>query len=61
MPKERWDEWSGFQKGAIVLSGAVQLGLLVAAARGDPGRKATVGRCGVHQLHRPIACFLFGR
>ena len=31
MPKKRWDELSGVQKGAIVLTGAVQLGLLAAA------------------------------
>ena len=31
MPKKRWDDLSGAQKGAIVLSGVVQLGLLTAA------------------------------
>ena len=61
MLKRRWDELSDVQQGAIVLAGAVQLALVAAALgghlpaadRGDPGRKATVDRGGVHQLHRP--------
>ena len=31
MSKKRWEELSGAQKGAIMLSGVVQLGLLAAA------------------------------
>jgi hypothetical protein len=31
VPKKRWEDLSGVQKGAIVLSGLVQLGLLAAA------------------------------
>ena len=46
MPKKRWEDLSGAQKGAIVLSGVVQLGLLVAAFINYVG---------------PISYFLFGR
>ncbi len=60
MPKKRWDELSGAQKEAIVLTGAVSSGCWrrrswtsTGGRPGDPGRKATVDRGGVHQLRRP--------
>ena len=69
MPKKRWDELSGVQKGAIVLTGAVQLGLL-AAALVDIYRRADGEIRGWKRLWvaaafvnyvGPISYFLFGR
>jgi hypothetical protein len=68
MPKKRWDDLSGAQKGAIVLSGVVQLGLL-AAALVDIYRRPTEEIRGAMQLWTaaafinyigPISYFLFG-
>jgi hypothetical protein len=69
MPKKRWDEPSGVQKGAIVLTGAVQLGLLAAALvdiyqrpageiRG--GKRLWVTAAFINYVG-PISYFLFGR
>ena len=69
MPKKRWDELSGTQKGAIALSGAVQLALLAAALvdiyrrpageiRG--GKRLWVAAAFVNYVG-PISYFLFGR
>ncbi len=69
MPKKRWEDLSGIQKGAIVLSGAVQLTLLAAALvdiyrrpageiRG--GKRLWVAAAFVNYVG-PISYFLFGR
>ena len=69
MPKKRWDELSGVQKGTIALTGAVQLGLLVAALvdiyrwpageiRG--GKRLWVAAAVINYVG-PISYFLFGR
>ncbi len=69
MPKKRWDELSGVHKGAIVLTGAVQLGLLAAALvdiyrrpageiRG--GKRLWVAAAFINYVG-PISYFLFGR
>jgi hypothetical protein len=69
MPKKRWDELSSVQKGTIVLTGAVQLGLLVAALvdiyrrpvgeiRG--GKRLWVAAAFINYVG-PISYFLFGR
>ncbi len=69
MPKKRWDELSGAQQGAIVLTGAVQLGLLAAALvdiyrrpageiRG--GKRLWVTAAFINYVG-PISYFLFGR
>jgi hypothetical protein len=69
MPKKRWDELSGVQKAAIVLIGAVQLGLF-AAALVDIYRRPTEEIREAKQLWTaaafinyvgPISYFLFGR
>jgi hypothetical protein len=69
MPKKRWDDLSGAQKGAIVLSGVVQLGLL-AAALVDIYRRPTEEIRGAKRLWTaaafinyigPISYLLFGR
>ncbi len=69
MPKKRWDDLSGAQKGAIVLSGVVQLGLLVAALVDIYRRPAGEIRGGnwlwaaavFINYVGPISYFLFGR
>ena len=69
MPKQRWDELSGVQKGAIVLTGAVQLGLLAAAlvdiyrrpAREIQGGKRLWVAAAFINYVGPISYFLFGR
>jgi hypothetical protein len=68
MPKKRWDDLSGVKKGAIVLSGVVQLGLL-AVALVDIYRRPTEEIRGGKRLWTaafinyigPISYFLFGR
>jgi hypothetical protein len=69
MPRKRWDELSGAQKVPIVLTGAVQLGLL-AAALVDIYRRPTEEIQGAKGLWTaaafinyvgPISYFLFGR
>ena len=69
MPKKRWGDLSGAQKGAIALSGAVQLALLAAALvdiyrrpageiRG--GKRLWVAAAFVNYVG-PISYSLFGR
>jgi hypothetical protein len=69
MSKKWWDEVSGVQKRAIVLTGAVQLGLLAAALvdiyrrptgeiRG--GKRLWVAAAFINYVG-PISYFLFGR
>jgi Phospholipase_D-nuclease N-terminal len=69
MPKKRWDEPSGVQKGAIVLTGAVQLGLLAAAlvdiyqrpaGEIQGGKRLWVTAAFINYVG-PISYFLFGR
>jgi hypothetical protein len=69
MPNKRWSDLSGVQKGAIVLSGVVQLGLL-AAALADIYRRPVEDIRGGKRLWAaaafinyvgPISYFLFGR
>ena len=69
MPKKRWEDLSGAQKVAIVLSGVVQLGLL-AAALVDIYRRPAGEIRGTKRLWTlaafinyvgPISYFLFGR
>jgi Phospholipase_D-nuclease N-terminal len=69
MPKKRWDEFSGAQKGAIVLTGAVQPGLWAAALVDIYRRPAGEIRGGERlwvtaafiNYVGPISYFLFGR
>ncbi len=69
MPEKRWDDLSGAQKGAIVLSGMVQLGLLAAALMDIYRRPAGEIRDGKRlwaaaaliNYVGPISYFLFGR
>jgi hypothetical protein len=68
MSKKRWNELSGVQKGAIVLTGAVQLGLLAAAlvdiyrrpAGEIRGRKRLWVAAAFINYVGPISYFLFG-
>ena len=69
MPKKRWDELSGVQKEAIVLTGAVQLGLLAAvlvdiyrrpAGEIRGGKRLWVAGAFINYVG-PISYFLFGR
>ena len=69
MRKKRWSELSAAQKGAIVLSGTVQIGLL-AAALVDIYQRSEEETRGSKQLWvaaafvnfvGPISYFLFGR
>ncbi len=69
VPKKRWEELSNIQKGAVVLSGVVQLGLL-AAALGDIYRRPAEEIRGGKRLWAaaafvnfvgPVSYFLFGR
>jgi hypothetical protein len=69
VPQKRWEDLSGVQRGAIVLSGAVQLGLL-AAALADIYRRPAEEIRGTKRLWTvavfinyvgPISYFLFGR
>ncbi len=69
MPEKRWEDLSGAQKGAIVLSGAVQVGLLAAAlvdiyrrpAREIRGTKRLWAVAAFINYVGPISYFLFGR
>ncbi len=69
MPKKRWDEFSGAQKGVIVLTGAVQPGLWAAALVGIFRRPAGEIRGGKRlwvtaafiNYVGPISYFLIGR
>ncbi len=69
MPKKRWEDLSGVQKGAIVLSGAVQLGLLLVAlvdiyrrpAEEIRGAKRLWVAAAFINYVGPISYFLFGR
>ena len=69
MPNKRWSDLSLGQKGAIALSGAVQLGLLVAAlvdiyrrpAGEIRGRKGVWVATAFVNYVGPISYFLFGR
>lgn len=69
VPKKRWDELSGVQKGAIVLAGVVQLGLLMAAlvdiyrrpAGEILGAKRVWTAAAFINYVGPISYFLFGR
>jgi hypothetical protein len=69
VPGKRWDELSNLQRGAVVLLGVVQLGLLVAAL-GDIYRRPDEEIRGGKRLWAaaafvnfvgPISYFLFGR
>ena len=69
MSQKRWEDLSGAKKGAIMLSGVVQLGLL-AAALVDIYRQPTEEIRGAKRLWAaaafinyvgPISYFLFGR
>jgi hypothetical protein len=51
MPNQRWSDLSGAQKGTVVASRVVQLGLLAAALL-SIYRRPAVG---------PVSYFLFGR
>ena len=69
MPKKRWEDLSGAQKGAIVLTGVVQLGLLTAAlvdiyrrpAEEIRGAKRLWTAAAFINYVGPISYFLFGR
>ncbi len=69
MPKKRWKELGGLQKGAIVLSGVVQVVLLVAAlvdiyrrpAEEIRGEKRLWAAAAFVNFVGPISYFLFGR
>jgi hypothetical protein len=69
VPNKRWRDLSPGQKGAIALSGAVQLGLLVAAlvdiyrrpAGEIRGRKGVWVATAFVNYVGPISYFLFGR
>ena len=68
MPKKRWGDLSAAQKGAIALSGAVQLALLAAlvdiyrrpAGEIRGGKRLWVAAAFVNYVG-PISYFLFGR
>ena len=67
--KKRWEELGNPQKGAIVLLGVVQLGLLAAAlvdiyrrpAGEIGGRKSLWAAAAFVNFAGPISYFLFGR
>jgi Phospholipase_D-nuclease N-terminal len=67
--RKRWEELGNLQKGAIVLSGVVQLWLLVAAlvdihrrpAGEIRGRKRLWAAAAFVNFVGPISYFLFGR
>ena len=69
MPNARWRELSTRQKGSVVLLGAAQLGLLVAAladirrrpAEGIRGSKKLWVAASFVNYAGPIAYFLIGR
>ncbi len=69
MPNERWSELSSGQKRVVVLSGAVQLGLLAAAladirrrpAEEIRGNKKLWAALAFVNYVGPIAYFLVGR
>jgi hypothetical protein len=68
VPKKRWGDLSAAQKGAIALSGAVQLALLAAlvdiyrrpAGEIRGGKRLWVAAAFVNYVG-PISYFLFGR
>ena len=67
IPKKRWDELIGIQKGAIVLTGAVQPGLLAALvdiyrrpAGEIRGEKRLWVTAAFIKYVAPISYFLFG-
>jgi hypothetical protein len=69
VPKKGWEDLSGVQKGTIVLSGVVQLGLLATALLDIYRRPAEEIRGGKRlwtvavfiNYVGPISYFLFGR
>ena len=69
MPKKKWSDLSGAQKGAVVLAGMVQLGLLAAAlldiyrrpAEEVRGDKRLWAVAAFVNFVGPISYFLFGR
>jgi hypothetical protein len=69
MPNRRWSDLSGAQKGTIILSGMVQVGLLAAAlvdiyrrpAEEIRGRKRLWAAAAFINYVGPISYFLFGR
>jgi len=69
VPNKRWSDPSSAQKGAVVVSGMVQLGLLAAAlveiyrrpAGEIRGRKRLWAAVAFVNYVGPIAYFLFGR
>lgn len=69
MPNKRWSDLSGAQKGAVVLTGTVQIGLLAAALRdiyrcpaGEiRGDKRLWAAAAFVNYVGPVSYFLFGR
>ena len=69
MPNKRWSDLSGAQKGTIILSGVVQVGLLAAAlvdiyrrpAEEIRGGKRLWAAAAFINYVGPISYFLFGR
>ena len=69
MPNKRWGDLSSTQRKAVVLSGVVQLGLLVATladiyrrpAREIRGQKRLWAAVAFVNYVGPISYFLFGR